>query len=62
MVIESSFEIGIIAVRRVPLFQSGESGQIQDDAKPSFFPDSMSCISELSNEVSFVSEFLQKGS
>ena len=33
-------------------------GNPQDDATPNFIPDSISSILGLSNEVSFVSEFL----
>ena len=40
---------------KVVLFQSDGPGHPQDDATPSFFPDSKSSISGLSNEVSFVS-------
>ena len=36
-------------------------GNPHDDATPNFISDSSSCISGLSNELSFVSEFLLKG-
>ena len=62
---ETSFEIGGKPVmegsRRVLekllLFQLDGCGHPQDDATPSFFPDSTNPLIRLSNEVSFVSEF-----
>ena len=44
----------------VLLFQLDGYGHPQDDATSSFFLDSKSSILELSNEVSFVSEFFWK--
>ena len=66
MVNESSLKTGKISVMRdskqvlviVLLFQLRVRGQPQDNAMPSFFPDSKSSILWLSNEVSFISEFL----
>ncbi len=63
MVDESSFKIeGTSTMRgsrrvlvKVLLFQLDERGHPQDDATPSFFPDSKNSIVGLSNEVSFVS-------
>ena len=46
---------------KVILFQLRGRGHPQDDAMPSFFPDSKSSILGLSNEVSFFSEFLREG-
>ena len=69
MVKKSSFEIESSSVMKgsrqvlvkVVLFQSDGPGHPQNDATPSFFPDSKSSISGLSNEVSFVSEFFWEG-
>ena len=68
MINESSLKIGKIAVMRdsrqvlvkVVLFQLRGHGHPQDNATPSFFPDSKSSILGLSNEVSFVSEYFWK--
>ena len=46
---------------KVLLFQLDGRGHPQDDATPSFFPDSKNSILGLSNEVSFVSEFFREG-
>ena len=46
---------------KVVLFQLSGRGNPHDDATPNFISDSSSCISGLSNELSFVSEFLLKG-
>ena len=46
---------------KVLLFQLSGRGNPHDDASPNFISDSISCISGLSNELSFVSEFLLKG-
>ena len=46
---------------KVVLFQSDGPSHPQDDATPSFFPDSKSSILGLLNEVSFVSEFFWEG-
>ena len=46
---------------KVLLFQLDGRGHSQDDATPSFFPDSKTSIIGLSNEVSFVSEIFCKG-
>ena len=43
------------------LFQLDGRGYPQDDATPSFFPDSKNSIIGLLNEVSFVSEIFCKG-
>ena len=64
MVDESSFENESISIMRgsrqilvkVLLIQLDGRGHPQDDATPSFFPDSKKSIVGLSNEVSFVSE------
>ena len=66
MVNESSLKTGKISVMKdsrqvlvkVALFQLREYGHPQDNATPSFFPDSKSFKLGLSNEVSFVSDFL----
>ena len=66
MVNESSLKTGKISVMRdsrqvlvkVVLFQLRVHGHPQDNATPSFFPDSKSSILGLLKEVSFVSEFL----
>ena len=66
MVNESSLKTGKISVMRdsgqvlvkVVLFQLKGPGHPQDNATPSFFPDSKTSILGLSNEVPFVSEFL----
>ena len=69
MVNESSLKTGKIShmkdsrqvLVKVALFQLREHGHPQDNATPSFFPDSKCSILGLSNEVSFVSKvFLQK--
>ena len=39
------------------LFQLSGRGNPRDDAKPNFVSDSSSCISGLTNEISFVSGF-----
>ena len=65
MVNESSLKTGRISILKdsrqllvkVALFQLREHGHPQDNATPSFFPDSKSFILGLSNEVSFVSKF-----
>ena len=65
MVIESSIETGKIFVMggsrrglvKVVLFRLDGRGHPQDDAMPSFFPDSKRSIQGVSNEKSFVSEF-----
>ena len=65
MVDEGSFEIESSSIMRgsrrvlvnVLLFQLDGRGHPQDDATPSFFPDSKGSISRLSNEGSFVSAF-----
>ena len=46
---------------KVLLFQLSGRGNPHDDATPNFISDSSSCILGLSNELSFVSEFLLKG-
>ena len=46
---------------KVLLFQLSGHGNPHDDAMPNFISNSSSCISGLSNELSFVSEFLLKG-
>ena len=46
---------------KVVLFQLRRHGHAQNDAMPNIFPDSKSLLLELSNEVSFVSEFLWDG-
>ena len=64
MVIESSIETGTISVMegsrrglvKVVLFRLDGRGHPQDDATPSFFPDSKSSIQGLSNDISFVSD------
>ena len=64
MVDESSFKIESTSIMRgsrqvlvkVLLFQSDGRGHPQDDAMPSFFPDSKNSIVGLSNEVPFVSK------
>ena len=69
MVNEGSFGIGSSSVMRgsrrvlvkVLLFQLDGLGHSQDDAMPSFFPDSKIFIIGLSNEISFVSEIFCKG-
>ena len=69
MVNESSLQTGKISVVRdsrqvlvkVFHFQLRGRGHPQDNATPSFFPDSKSFILGVSNEVSFVSEFLLEG-
>ena len=66
MVNESSLKTRKISVMKdsrqvlvkVALFQLREHSHPQDNATPSFFPDSKSFILGLSNKVSFVSEFL----
>ena len=65
---ERSFEIGQILVMKGSrqvlvkevLFCLGGRGQLQDNATPSFSPDSKSSILGLSNEVSSVSRFFWK--
>ena len=69
MVDESSFKIDCSSIMRgsrrvlvkVLLFQLDGCGHPQDDATPSFFPDSKNSIVGLSNEVSFVSKIFWKG-
>ena len=46
---------------KVLLFQLNGRDHPQDDATPSFFPDSKNSIVGLSNEVSFVSKIFWKG-
>ena len=46
---------------KVVLFQLSGRGNSNDDATPSFDPDSNSFILGLSNEILFVSEFLLEG-
>jgi len=66
---ETSFEIGgkLVMERYRPvlvkllLFQSGGCGLPNDDARPSFFPDSKSSKLRLSIDVSFVLELFWKG-
>ena len=66
MVNEISLKTGKISVMKdsrqvlvkIAFFQLREYGHPQDNATPSFFPDSKSFIYGLSNEVSFVSDFL----
>ena len=68
MVDESSFKIDCSSIMRgsrrvlvkVLLFQLDGRGNPQDDAMPSFFPDSKNSIVGLSNEVSFVSKIFWK--
>ena len=68
MVEESSFKIESSSIMKgfrqvlvkVLLFQLDRRGHSQDDAMPSFFPDSKSFILGLSNKVSFVSEIYWK--
>ena len=68
MLFERSFETGRISVItgsrqilvKVVLFQSRGRGHLQDGARPNFFADYKRPISGLSNEVSFVPEFLWK--
>ena len=62
--IESNFETGGISVlkgsRQIlvkEVLLLGGRGQLQDNATPSFSPDSKSSVLGLSNEVSFVSTF-----
>ena len=47
---------------KVLLFQLDGRGHPQDDATPSFFPDSKNSIVGLSNELSFVSDIFWDGS
>ena len=69
MVDESSFKIESTSIMRgsrrvlvkVLLFQLDGRGHPQDDATPSFFPDSKNSIVGLSNEVSFVSKIFWIG-
>ena len=69
MVDEISFKIkGSSIIRgsrrvlvKVLLFQLDGCGHSQDDATPSFFPDSKTSITGLSIELSFVSEIFCKG-
>ena len=66
MPFERSFETGRISVMKssrrvlvkVVFFHLRGRGHPKDDATPSFFPETKSSILGLSNEVSFVSEFL----
>ena len=50
-----------LVLLKVLLFQLSGCGNRHDDAMPNFISDSSSCILGLSNELSFVSEFLLKG-
>ena len=69
MPFERSIEIGRISVTKgsrrvlvkVMLFQLRGRGHPQDNATPSFFPDSKSSILGLSNDVSFVLYILLEG-
>ena len=66
----NSFEIGRVSVTRgsrrvlvkVVLLQLGGRGNLQDDALPSFFPDSRSSLIGLSNDVSLGLGFWLRGS
>ena len=49
------------ALLKVALFRLSGRGNSNDDATPSFDPDSNSYILGLSNEILFVSEFLLEG-
>ena len=46
---------------KVMIFQSDERSHAQDDATPSFFPDSKNSTVGLSNETSIVSDIFWKG-
>ena len=66
---ESRSETGRISIMtgstrvlvKVVLFQLRGHGHPQDNAIHNFFPNSKSILLGLSNEVSFVSEFFEKG-
>ena len=68
MVNESSLKTGKISVMRdsrqvlvkVVLFQLKGCGHPQNNATPSFFPDSKSSILGLSNKVSYLTEYFWK--
>jgi len=65
VVMERMFETERISVMRVlvkiVLFQLRGHGHPQDDAMPNFLLDSKGPLLDLSNEVSFISEFVRKG-
>ena len=46
---------------KIVLFQLKGCGHPQDDTMPNFFPNSKSLLLGLSNEISFVSRYYQKG-